>query len=91
MDDLDKYIQKRKKKDPKFAEGYASGYQEFLIGALLKEARTSAGITRSHHSYEEISDFTHGESSMRREGINSAQSGSSSRKRTDHRTPGSFF
>lgn len=38
MDDLDKYIQKRKQRDLAFAEGYESGYQEFLIGVLLKEA-----------------------------------------------------
>ena len=59
MDDLDKYIQKRKKKDPKFAEGYASGYQEFLIGALLKEARTSAGITQ-----EELAAIIHTKKSV---------------------------
>ncbi len=46
MDDLDKYIQKRKKQDPKFAKGYESGYQEFLIGVLLKQARREAGVTQ---------------------------------------------
>jgi len=38
MDDLDKYIQKRKERDPAFAEGYDSGYNEFLIGVLLRQA-----------------------------------------------------
>ena len=46
MDDLDKYIQKRKERDPAFAEGYDSGFQEFLVGALLKEAREAAGVTQ---------------------------------------------
>ncbi|MFP4166850.1 MAG: helix-turn-helix domain-containing protein [Opitutales bacterium] len=46
MDDLDKYIQNRKERDPKFAEGYDSGYQEFLIGILLREARKGAGVTQ---------------------------------------------
>lgn len=46
MDDLNKYIQKRKERDPAFAEGYESGYQEFLIGILLKEARETAGVTQ---------------------------------------------
>ena len=46
MDDLDTYIQKRKQRDPEFAEGYDSGYQEFLVGVLLREARESAGVTQ---------------------------------------------
>ena len=46
MDDLDKYIEKRKKKSPKFARNYDDGYEQFKIGALLKEARISAGLTQ---------------------------------------------
>jgi transcriptional regulator with XRE-family HTH domain len=46
MDDLDKYVQKRKQQDPEFAVDYESGYQEFLVGTLLKEARVSAGVTQ---------------------------------------------
>lgn len=46
MDDLDKYIEKRKGRDPEFAKGYESGYQEFLIGILLREARESVGVTQ---------------------------------------------
>ena len=46
MDDLDRYIQKRKERDPEFANGYESGYQEFLIGVLLREARQEAGVTQ---------------------------------------------
>lgn len=46
MDDLNKYIQKRKERDPVFAEGYEAGLQEFLVGVLLREAREAAGVTQ---------------------------------------------
>lgn len=46
MDDLDKYVEKRKERDPEFAEGYDAGYQEFLVGVLLREARKEAGVTQ---------------------------------------------
>lgn len=59
MDDLDQYIQKRKKRDPEFAEGYDSGYQEFLIGILLKEARESVGVTQ-----EELATAVHTKKSV---------------------------
>ena len=42
MDDLDKYIEKRKRKSPDFAASYDKGYEQFRIGALLKEARIKA-------------------------------------------------
>lgn len=38
MDDLDKYVKKRKERHQEFAEGYDAGYQEFLVGVLLHEA-----------------------------------------------------
>ena len=46
MDDLDKYIKKRKKKNPKFAENFDKGYEQFKIGILLKQARLEAGYTQ---------------------------------------------
>ena len=46
MSDLRKYIQKRKIKDKAFALNYDSGYEQFKIGALLKQAREDAGITQ---------------------------------------------
>jgi len=46
MDDLDKYINKRKKKNPKFAENFDTGYEQFKIGVLLKQARLEAGYTQ---------------------------------------------
>ncbi len=47
MDDLDKYIEQRKKKSPKFAQNYDKGYEQFKIGALLKQARLEAGLTQT--------------------------------------------
>lgn len=46
MDDLDKYIEKRKKKSPKFAKNFDKGYEQFKIGVLLKHARQEAGLTQ---------------------------------------------
>ncbi len=45
-DDLDKYIRRRKKIDKVFAEGFDTGYQEFKIGYMLRNARTKSGITQ---------------------------------------------
>ena len=44
--DLDKYISRRKRRDGKFAENFESGYQEFKVGVLLRQARERAGITQ---------------------------------------------
>jgi len=46
MDDLDKYIEKRKKNNQAFAQNYDKGYEQFKIGALLKQARLDAGLTQ---------------------------------------------
>jgi HTH-type transcriptional regulator/antitoxin HipB len=46
MSDLDKYIRKRKKKDPEFALGFEEGYRELNVGVLLKQAREQAGLTQ---------------------------------------------
>jgi DNA-binding XRE family transcriptional regulator len=46
MDDLDKYINKRKKNSPEFARGFEEGYKDFKIGILLKQARLEAGLTQ---------------------------------------------
>lgn len=45
-DDLDKFIEQRKRSDRQFAEGFESGYQEFKIGVLLRQAREQAGVTQ---------------------------------------------
>ena len=46
MDDLEKYIRTRKRKDGEFAEGFEKGYQKFKIGVLLRQAREMAGLTQ---------------------------------------------
>jgi HTH-type transcriptional regulator/antitoxin HipB len=46
MDDLDKYIEKRKKQSPQFAKDFDKGYEQFKIGVLLKQARIEAGFTQ---------------------------------------------
>ena len=35
MSDLKKYVEKRKARDPVFAENYEAGYLEFKIGVLI--------------------------------------------------------
>jgi ribosome-binding protein aMBF1 (putative translation factor) len=46
MSDLQKYIQKRKNIDKDFSINFDSGYEEFKIGEILKEARKEAGLTQ---------------------------------------------
>ncbi len=46
MDDLEKYIEKRKSKSKKFAKDFEVGYENFKIGILLRKAREEAGITQ---------------------------------------------
>ena len=46
MDDLQRAIAKRKSTEPEFARTFEQGYKKFRIGALLKEARQSAGLTQ---------------------------------------------
>ncbi len=46
MSDLKKYIDKRKKRDRKFAENYDEQYEQFKVGVMLREARKAAGMTQ---------------------------------------------
>ena len=46
MSDLKQYIDRRKKRDKEFAEGYEEGYEQFKIGVMLRQARESAGLTQ---------------------------------------------
>jgi ribosome-binding protein aMBF1 (putative translation factor) len=54
MSDLKKYIDKRKKDDVAFAKDFDSGYEEFKIGEMLKQARVEVGLTQ-----EEIAQRLH--------------------------------
>jgi HTH-type transcriptional regulator/antitoxin HipB len=51
MNDLDRYIKRRKKTDPEFAKGFDEGYRNFKIGVILRQAREEAGLTQ-----EELAD-----------------------------------
>jgi HTH-type transcriptional regulator / antitoxin HipB len=44
-DDLEKYINKRKKSDSEFAGDFEEGYLNFKIGHLLRQYRLEAGLT----------------------------------------------
>ena len=46
MSDVKRYIQKRAKGDPEFAQNYEAGYADFKIGVILRQARESAGLTQ---------------------------------------------
>lgn len=46
MDDLERYIEKRKKSSKIFEKNFEIGYNDFKIGVLLKMARESAGFTQ---------------------------------------------
>ena len=46
MSDLKKYVKKRKIKDKSFAKDYESGYVDFKLGVMLRQARESAGLTQ---------------------------------------------
>jgi len=46
MDDLEKYIENRKKRSPTFADGFEAGYEQFKIGVMLRTAREEAGLSQ---------------------------------------------
>lgn len=46
MNDLKKYIAKRKKRDKEFSDGFEEGYEQFKIGVILRQAREAAGLTQ---------------------------------------------
>jgi HTH-type transcriptional regulator / antitoxin HipB len=48
MDDLEKYIEERKKREVGFAEDFEEGYLSFKIGVLLRQAREDAGLTQEN-------------------------------------------
>ena len=46
MSDLTKYVRNRAERDPEFADGLETGYADFKVGALLRQAREKAGLTQ---------------------------------------------
>ena len=47
MSDLQHYIQTRQARDSEFADGLETGYTNFKIGVLLRQAREAAGLTQA--------------------------------------------
>ena len=47
MDDLERYIDKRKKKSKYLVENFDDRYETFKIGMLLKKAREEVGLTQN--------------------------------------------
>ncbi len=46
MSDLQKYVKERSERDRAFALNYDSEYENFKIGAVLRQARIEKGITQ---------------------------------------------
>ncbi|MGH7991537.1 MAG: helix-turn-helix domain-containing protein [Limisphaerales bacterium] len=44
--DVENYIERRKRSDKTFAKDFDAGYEEFKIGVMLREAREQAGVTQ---------------------------------------------
>ena len=46
MSALKKYVKNRKAEDEVFAKDYESGYSDFKLGVMLRQARENAGLTQ---------------------------------------------
>ncbi len=46
MDDLERYIKKRKKQSKEFEDKFEEKYEVFKIGIILRKAREDAGLTQ---------------------------------------------
>jgi HTH-type transcriptional regulator / antitoxin HipB len=46
MSEVEKYIERRKQKNPGFAKDFESGYRAFEFSVMLRQAREQAGITQ---------------------------------------------
>lgn len=54
MSDVKDYAGRRAERDAEFAKGLDSGYEDFKVGVLLREARKEAGLTQ-----EEVAQRLH--------------------------------
>ena len=52
MSDLQKYKNKRMRKDPEFWKDYGELFETFKLGILLKQARIEAGMTQEQIANE---------------------------------------
>jgi len=46
MSDVERYIERRKKRSPKFEKDFESGYRSFEFSVMLRQAREKAGVTQ---------------------------------------------
>ena len=46
MRDVERYIEKRKARSPKFAKDFEAGYEALEISVMLREARVRSGVTQ---------------------------------------------
>ena len=46
MSDVERYIEQRKKRSPKFEKDFESGYGAFEFSVMLRQARERAGVTQ---------------------------------------------
>ena len=46
MSDVEHYIEKRAERDREFVENFETGYADFKIGVILRQAREAAGLTQ---------------------------------------------
>ncbi len=46
MSDVERYIERRKKRSGKFEDHFEAGYESFEFSVMLREAREKAGITQ---------------------------------------------
>ena len=46
MSEIQRYSEKRAKRDKAFARDFEAGYTEFKVGAILRQAREEAGLTQ---------------------------------------------
>lgn len=46
MSDVKRYIDKRVQSDTEFADDFETGYTNFKIGVMLRQAREAAGLTQ---------------------------------------------
>ena len=46
MSDVERYIEARTERDIEFAKNFETGYADFKIGVILRQAREAAGLTQ---------------------------------------------
>ncbi|TAK53998.1 MAG: XRE family transcriptional regulator [Bacteroidetes bacterium] len=46
MNDVEQYIEKRKKRSATFAENFEEGYEAFEFSVMLRQARERSGVTQ---------------------------------------------